>query len=517
MDFKEYKQLFTEKAKKEKRDSHYINLCLSYAEKLYNQQVPVIYDIKHLSLLVGVKEDYVRRAITYTNKYYWNFHIPKLNGGKRTINEPLPLLKDIQLWILHHILEKQETHPCAKAYVPHRKLKENAKFHTRQKIVISFDVQNFFPSIDLDAISKIFINIGYSKKNSYLLAKLCCLNNELPQGAPTSPYLSNLYMFSFDDNVMRYCREKGIIYTRYADDITFSSKSDINIKALTEFVKLELSNKKLSLNQDKSKVMYKSDAQIVTGVVVNERMRLPKKKRQELRQEMYYVITRGLENHINFIKCNKKNYLKHLAGKIMYALYLEPSNTEFQDYYTFLQRLMDPNYKRKKKKLALDPNIILNEVLIEQLSENYITCIKKDNSIQRVGSLELHYGLNLCHANSLLFAIMLKEQYPTVKVNISEGIVVLTNGFAYTHFWIHVVQNNKEEFCDVTRDCFEKKILQAKERRYYKVTDLTIDEMEQRLASDNIFLDSKEYLSLYYKKYPKFSEVYDGLNNKLSD
>lgn len=297
----------------------------------------------------------------------------------------------------------------------------------------------------------------------------------------------------------------------------FSQKSDINIKTLTEFIKHELRNKKLSLNPAKSKVMYKSDAQIVTGIVVNERMRLPKKKRQELRQEMYYVITRGLENHINFIKCNKKNYLKHLAGKIMYALYLEPSNTEFQDYHTFLQRLMNPNYKRKKKKLALDSNIILNEVLIEQLSENYITCIENDNSIQRVGSLELHYGLNLCHANSLLFAIMLKEQYPTVKVNISEGIVVLTNGFAYTHFWIHVVQNNKEEFCDVTRDCFEKKILQAKERRYYKVTDLTIDEMEQRLASDNIFLDSKEYLSLYYKKYPKFSEVYDGLNNKLSD
>ena len=81
-------------------------------------------------------------------------------------------------------------------------MKENAKYHTRQKIVISFDVQNFFPSINLEGVRKIFNIIGYSKKNSYLLAKLCCLDDKLPQGAPTSPYLSNLYMFSFDENLL---------------------------------------------------------------------------------------------------------------------------------------------------------------------------------------------------------------------------------------------------------------------------------------------------------------------------
>lgn len=513
MDFKEYKQLFSEKAKNKGRDLNYINSCLAYAERLYHKQVPVIYDITHLSLLVGVKEDYIRRSITYTKKYYWSFDIPKSNNKKRTINEPLPLLKEIQLWILHNILEKQTTHPCAKAYVPHKKMKENAKYHTRQKIVISFDVQNFFPSINLEGVSKIFNIIGYSKRNSYLLAKLCCLDDKLPQGAPTSPYLSNLYMFSFDENLICYCRKNGMIYTRYADDITISSQKDVDINALTKLVEDELSKKGLSLNISKSKVMHKSDSQVVTGIVVNERMRLPKKKRQKLRQEMYYLITRGLEDHINFIKCKKRNYLKHLAGKVMYAIHLEPSNTEFKDYYIFLQRLMNPNFKRKKKRLILDSNVILNEVLIEKLPENYTTYIANNNSIKKIENLDLCYGSNLCHANSLLFAIMLKEQYPTIEVNISEGIVVMTNGFAYTHFWVHILQNNKQEFCDVTRDCFEKKILQAKERRYYKVKNHTIDEMTQRIASNNVFLDSKEYLSLYYKKYPKYFELYKELNN----
>lgn len=500
MDFKEYKQLFSEKAKNKGKDQTYIDLCLAYAQRLYDKQVPVIYDLKHLSLLVGVKEDYIRRSITYTNKYYWSFDVIKSNGGKRTINEPLPLLKDIQSWILHNILEKQQTHPFAKAYVPHKKLKENAKYHTRQKIVITFDVHNFFPSIKLEAVSNIFINIGYSKKNSFLLAKLCCLNNELPQGAPTSPYLSNLYMFSFDENVMTYCRKLGIIYTRYADDLTFSSKNDIDIESLTKFIKSELSNKKLSLNPNKSKVMYRSDTQVVTGIVVNERMRLPKKKRNKLRQEMYYVITRGVENHLNFIECKKQNYLKYLIGKVMFALYLEPTNTDFFDYNIFLQRLINPNFKRKKKKIVLTPEIILQESLLEQLPADYIDYIKNNTEFNVIDNLSLQYEKKHSHTNSLLFASMLRKQYPNTEVKISEGIVVMTNGFAYEHFWNHITQKDGEKFYDITLDCFETTISKAKVRRYYVVNEYKIEDIIKRIDTHDIFSNNvKHYLNLYYK------------------
>jgi RNA-directed DNA polymerase len=516
MSFEEYKRRFTEEATKKRKTLDYIELCLAYAKRLYEKQVPVIYDIKHLSLLVGIKEDYIRRAITYTNKFYWKFDVLKSNGGKRHINEPLPLLKDIQLWILHNILEKQKTHPCAKAYVPHRKLKENAKYHTRQKVVVSFDVQNFFPSINLEAVSNIFISIGYSRKNAFLLAKLCCLDNELPQGAPTSPYLSNLYMLSFDENIMRYCREVGIIYTRYADDITFSSKKDIDVDALIEFVRNELSSKRLSLNPQKSKIMGRSDAQIVTGIVVNERMRLPKDKRYKLRQEMYYIITKGVDDHVSFIECKKMNYLKHLAGKIRYALYLEPTNTEFQDYYTFLQRLMEPNFKRRKKNLILESNKPLKEILTEQLSADDIAYIKDDNGTREFGNFDLQNSSNWCHANPLLFANLLIRKFPEAEVKISEGIVVMTNGFAYEHFWYHIIQKDSEHFYDVTRDCFEKKVFQVKDRRYYRVKEYTISELIQRMYVDMNFSESLDYLRLYYKKYPMYSELYHKLNKKLN-
>lgn len=515
MDFKEYEKLFSEAAIKKGKDSEYIKSCLSYAKELYAKNVPVIYDIKHLSLLVGVKDDYIKRAITYTKKYYWNFEIAKLDGGKRPISEPLPTLKNIQLWILNNILEKQPVHPFAKAYVPSKKLKENAKYHTRQKIVIALDIHNFFPSIKLEQIEQIFFKIGYSKKISFLLAKLCCLNNSLPQGAPTSPYISNLYMYYFDEKVMNYCREKGIIYTRYADDLTFSSKENIDIHFLIEFVKGELMQNNLSLNTDKTKIMHEYDSQIVTGVLVNKRMRLPKIKRYELRQEMYYVITRGVENHLKYKDCTKQNYLRHLAGKVMYALYLEPSNSEFLDYKFYLQKIMNPDFKLRKKRLVLDSDLILHEQEINKLPSNYIELIKNDKSQYRFENFHplcLYYQSDESHVNSLLFANNFSKIWSKIEIKIVEGIVVMTDGLAYERFWNHIVQDDGDTYFDVTLDCFDKPISQAKIRRYYIVNEYNIEEMFERMFANDVYSEIvKNYLSLYYKahaiQYEKYEEI----------
>lgn len=517
MNYNEYKKLFSETAIKKGKDSEYIRLCLSYAQKLYAKNVPVIYDIKHFSLLVGVKDDYIKRAITYTQKYYWYFEIAKLDGGKRPISEPLPTLKNIQLWILNNILEKQPVHPFAKAYVPLKKLKENAKYHTRQKIVIALDVHNFFPSIELEQIVQIFFKIGYAKKISFLLAKLCCLNNCLPQGAPTSPYISNLYMYYFDEKVMNYCREKGIIYTRYADDLTFSSKENIDIHYLIEFVKDELRQKNLSLNTRKTRIMHEYDSQIVTGVLVNKRMRLPRIKRYELRQEMYYVITRGVESHLKFKDCTKQNYLRHLAGKVMYALYLEPSNSEFIDYRLYLQKLIDPNFKLRKKRLALDSNSILQEQEINKLPASYIELIHNDKSEYIFGNIHhLYYKPSASHVNSFIFANYLTKISAKNDVKIVEGIVVMTDGVAYECFWNHIIQDDGDYYYDVTLDSFDKPISQAKIRRYYIVSEYSIEEMIKRLCIKGVYSEKvKMDLRLYYETHAIQYEKYKKMKAKL--
>ena len=250
MDFAEYKVAFIEKAREKGKSQEYINRCLEYAKEIMGKGCPVIFDPKHLSLLLGLKKSYVMRAITYTNKYYWTYNIPKKDGGTRVIKEPLPNLKDAQIWILHHILYSQKVHSFAKAYVPGKKLKENGKFHTKKKIVLALDVKDFFPSIKKAMVKDIFHSLGYSNKLANLLAKLCCLNDSLPQGAPTSPYLSNLFLRNFDDSVMKFCSEHKIIYTRYADDLTFSG-DDFDVDLLIGYVDETLKTYGLALNNPK--------------------------------------------------------------------------------------------------------------------------------------------------------------------------------------------------------------------------------------------------------------------------
>ena len=141
------------------------------------------------------------------------------------------------------------------------------------------DVDNFFPSMSVREIELIFTRIGYSKRLSNLLAKLCCRDGSLPQGAPTSPALSNIFMIPFDDAISSYCKKLNIKYTRYADDLTFSG--DFDTDATLEVVKTKIGELGLSLNADKTKIMGRDQAQLVTGVVVNEKLQVAFKKRNK--------------------------------------------------------------------------------------------------------------------------------------------------------------------------------------------------------------------------------------------
>ena len=300
-DFNDYKRKFSFLAISQGKDISYIERCLSYAENLNKKNYPIIYDLEHLSLLVGYKSDYIRRAISYPLFFYWNFYINKKNGKKRKISEPLPNLKDIQIWILNNILEKVPISPYAKAYVKNKKLKDNVIFHRGQKKVLALDLKDFFGSITLENVYSIFKEIGYTNQVSSLLAKLCCCNKKvtnraekevLPQGAPTSPAISNIFMRDFDEAISSYCKEEKIRYTRYADDLTFSGDFDETI--LKNKVKLLLTQKNLILNEQKSKLMLQGSRQVVTGIIVNSKIQTPKKFRRNIRLSMYYIKKYGI-------------------------------------------------------------------------------------------------------------------------------------------------------------------------------------------------------------------------------
>ncbi|WP_149304223.1 reverse transcriptase domain-containing protein [Pareuzebyella sediminis] len=332
-----YVRKFTEKASENGFSSDYIKKCLSYANPLLEKNLPVVYNINHLSGLVGYSVSYLKRAVKFQKYFYREFQIEKRNEQKRTLYEPLPSLKEIQLWILDEILYKLKVSRYAKAYVPKRSIKEHTMYHTDEPFVLTLDIKEFFKSIKFESVESLFRNIGYSEKMSNLFTKLCFRENELPQGAPTSPCISNLILKDFDNAISGYCIKNEVKFTRYADDLAFSG--NLNAEEIEKLVKDELSKIGLVLNDEKRRLMKPNQPQLISGIIVNKKPQLPKKVRNSLRNEIYYIKKFGLTDHLERTNQKKPNYLKHLMGRINYVLQINPRDEEFIEYKKYLHEL----------------------------------------------------------------------------------------------------------------------------------------------------------------------------------
>lgn len=346
--FNIYKKEFTKKALESGYSVDELNKCLVYAEPLFNKRLPIIFNLSHFSALVGYNSKFIRRAVktNHTEYFYRKYSIPKKNGSSRFINEPLPSLKEIQKWILDNVLNNMPISAYAKAYTFNRSIKDHVKYHKNQKSILTLDIENFFNNITSDKVEKLFINKGYSPLVSNLMSRLCTLNNCLPQGAPTSPRISNILMLQFDNEISNYCKPKRIDgktvqikYTRYADDLAFSG--EINKEEIVELVSNELKELGLTLNIDKTIEKKQSQQQIISGIVVNKKIQVPRKKRDELRQSMYYIEKFGLENHLAKIKCSKSNYLKHLLGIANYIIFINPNDVKTIEIRTKLFKMIE--------------------------------------------------------------------------------------------------------------------------------------------------------------------------------
>lgn len=334
INFEVYKKKFSEKATENGYSAENITRCLDYAQPLITKGLPVIYNTSHLSALVGYNTSYIKKAAKYPKSYYRQFSIIKKDGTPRIVSEPLPSLKEIQIWILNEILYQNKVSRYAKAYIHKRGIKDHVKYHTKSSKVLTMDIKKFFDSIEFELVEKLFIKMGYSSNISNLLTKLCYLDKSLPQGAPTSPYITNILLLEFDERVSEYCRERKIKYTRYSDDLAFSGS--IKKIALIKFIKQELSRLKLKINNSKTRLMRQNQQQIISGLIVNEKIQVPKAERNKIRNQMFYIKKFGLESHMEKTLQTKQNYIKHLIGKINYILSMNAEDKEFIDYKKYL-------------------------------------------------------------------------------------------------------------------------------------------------------------------------------------
>lgn len=273
-------------------------------------------------------------------KNYKVYKIKKKKGGYRRIYSPSPILKQIQKNILNNILNEHQISKYAKAYHKGICLQENAYPHVNKRIILKLDIIDFFENIEYYAIYKTcFANFRGSI--GHLLTYLCTYESRLPQGAPTSAYISNLVMRQFDEEVGTWCEEKKITYTRYSDDMTFSG--DFNPSEVISFVRKKLYPLNLKLNNKKINVISHAQQQKVTGLVVNEKVQVATKYRKKIRQEIYYIKKFGIEDHLKRISYPKsiKNYLNELYGKILYVLSIDKENKEFINYKEYLIKIKE--------------------------------------------------------------------------------------------------------------------------------------------------------------------------------
>ena len=204
---------------------------------------------------------------------------------------------------------------------------------------MKLDIEGFFDHILYSRVKDtVFYEEKYSESIRILLTMLCYYNDSLPQGAPTSPAITNIIMYDFDETVGAFCNEKNIAYTRYCDDMTFSGCFDE--REIISFVKGELRKLGLFLKNRKTAVISASKRQVVTGIVVNEKMNVTKDYKKTIRQEIYYIKKFGLDEHLKRLGISdKQQYVLSLKGRIAFVLQTIPNNCEFIEYKNFLDSI----------------------------------------------------------------------------------------------------------------------------------------------------------------------------------
>lgn len=197
------------------------------------------------------------------NSHYDEGIIKKKNGKLRFLNVPDDILKNIQKRILTNILEGKKISKYATAYKKGMSLKDNAMVHIDKKVILKLDIKDFFGNITWYKIyDSCFYEGLYPKQMGVLLTNLCSVGGVLPQGTPTSGYISNVVLRRFDEIIGGYCFEKNINYTRYSDDMTFSG--DFEAKEIIRVVKELLNKEGFKLNNKKITILTKKNRQQVT-------------------------------------------------------------------------------------------------------------------------------------------------------------------------------------------------------------------------------------------------------------
>lgn len=237
-----------------------------------------------------------------TDVRYRDVKIPKSTGGTRTLSIPDPELKSLQAVIASDLQEqlRYKIHKCANAYVPGRSTITNARPHLGCAVLLKLDIKQFFDSVKREQVRPWILRVLRADALTDRVVDLVFSERGLPQGAPTSPLLSNLVLRRLDIELYQECNRLGAIYTRYADDITISLKEDdsARVRYLIKIVEDLLNKEGFVLNKKKGKlqVLRPHQAQRICGVTINSGSLTISRQQRRLLRSAKHRLKHGVES-----------------------------------------------------------------------------------------------------------------------------------------------------------------------------------------------------------------------------
>lgn len=330
------------------------NLRLSGAKELFT--------LKHLALETGIDWSYLRDVIRRQRNPYREIHIAKRDGNTRVIHAPEEPLKQAQRWILDNVLPTLgPRHPNSYAYDAAASTVDCAKRHIGARWLIKTDLHNFFPSVIEREVYKIFRSLQYSPLLSFEFARICTwptrqkrlakemhprevdpalpyrqiTQGRLPQGAPTSGALANEAMRQTDTRLSSFAIRKGLVYTRYSDDMVFSGRGEferVHSAQLHSEIRRIVTSGGFVLHNQKSQIVPPGARKVVLGVLVGETgvAVLPEQKRQ-LGLYLHAVTTYGFLEFVSHRGFESSvSFLNHVFGWLSYLSQIDPDWVEVQ-------------------------------------------------------------------------------------------------------------------------------------------------------------------------------------------
>lgn len=299
-----------------------------------------IKDIGDLSYHLGVPLKRLQEILHKLNGdgCYQRFTVPKKNGEQRIISAPEGDIKYIQRRLANLLMKRLENtktltdSTTMHGFLPKRSIITNANQHKRKRYVYNIDLDSFFDSITFNRVR------GYFRANRYFklpgvaeeIAKIVCYKGKLPQGAPTSPIISNLIGQILDSRIRKLCKKYNLKYTRYVDDLTFSTNDKyFNEKTETFYTELKetIRNAGFEVNPKKIRLQEYNQRQEVTGLVVNDKVNVDRRYYKTTRSMAYNLYKNGSYT----IRSGQVGTINQLAGRFAYIYQLEKQNQLNQD------------------------------------------------------------------------------------------------------------------------------------------------------------------------------------------